>query len=82
MSTHKSKAKCPKCSSTNLHLTEICEASTTFIQSVGYVYKDSTNNEFGRIVRLVGECDNCHHTWIFRKAIQITDILKYPNQFN
>ncbi len=81
MNIFKSKAKCPKCGSTNLHLTEICEASTSFSQSAGYIHKDSSYNEFGRIVRLEGKCDRCHHGWIFRNAIQITNVIEHPEKF-
>lgn len=81
MNFFKSKARCPKCGSTNLLLTEICEASTSFIQSAGYVHKDSSYNEFGRTVRLEGKCDRCRHSWIFKRATQITNVLEHPEKF-
>lgn len=55
MNTFKSKARCPKCGCTNLILMEISIASTTFVQSVGYVAKDSSYNEVGNIIRLEPE---------------------------
>ena len=81
MNTFKSKAKCPKCGYTNLILMEISIASTTFVQSVGYVAKDSSYNEVGNIIRLEGKCNRCNHGWIFRNAIQITDVLEHPEKF-
>lgn len=81
MNTFKSKARCPKCGCTNLILMEISIASTTFIQSVGYVAKDSSYNEVGNIIRLEGKCNRCNHGWIFRNAIQITDVLEHPEKF-
>ena len=81
MNTFKSKARCPKCGCTNLILTEISIASTTFLQSVGYVDKDSSYNEVGNIIRLEGKCNRCNHGWIFTNAIQITDVLEHPEKF-
>lgn len=81
MNTFKSKARCPKCGCTNLILTEVSFASTTFVQSVGYVDKDSSYNEVGNIIRLEGKCNRCNHGWIFRNAIQITGVLEHPEEF-
>lgn len=75
------KYYCPKCNSDNLHIKETCEASTTFTQYNGYIDKSLSNMEFGKIYRLEGECIECKHTWTFRKAFQVTGILKQPEDF-
>lgn len=81
MNTLKSKARCPKCGSTDIYLMEISITSTTFVQSDGFIKKDSSNNEVGNIIRLEGDCAKCHHTWRFRNAIQITNVLEHPEEF-
>lgn len=81
MSTLKSKAKCPKCGSTDIYLMEISIASTTFVQSDGFIDKDSSYNEVGNIIRIEGKCAKCHHAWRFRNVIQITGVLEHPEEF-
>ncbi len=81
MSTHKSKAKCPRCGSINLLIKETYEASVTFKQSKGYIQKNYGISEYGNVIRLEALCEQCGHEWKFRNAYQIIGILEQPDNF-
>lgn len=76
MQTVRTKAKCPKCGSKSLIISETTEASCEWTQIDG-VIKDLNdgNKEYGGIVRVDGLCIKCGHCWTFRKVKQIYDLI-------
>ena len=77
----KSRAKCPKCGSKDLIITETLRAATSVKQTNGYIDKDSSNNEYGSVYRLDGECCKCNHSWRFKKIIQVTSLIDNPQEY-
>ena len=73
---HESKARCPKCKSKNITLTEIAEHTITWRQIDGYINMDEGHNEPGNIVGFYGQCDNpaCKYSWKFR-CLQVTNLI-------
>ena len=72
----KTKAKCPKCGSTDLQITEVWEGHTiTWEQIDGKMDRNEGNMEVGDPYKVQGLC-NCGHRWTLRNAFQIDDILK------
>jgi len=70
---HESKARCPKCKSKNLILTEIAETRIVWNQVNGYIDRNDGIQESGNITGIHGQCDECNHKWKFR-CLQITDL--------
>jgi len=63
----KSKAKCPKCGSTNLIITEHAVTLLEWWQENGVVNPENSNQKSGEIIKVKGNCSNCNHEWVFRK---------------
>jgi Zn ribbon nucleic-acid-binding protein len=70
----KMRAKCPKCKSENLSITETGDYSTTWEQKNGYVNPEEGIHNPGGVYRVDGECINCGHIWKL-KRLQITDLV-------
>ena len=72
METVKSKAKCPKCKSNTLIITEIWHNILEFGQEDGYIEKEGIL-ESGGVGKTTGKCCKCNHRWTFR-SFQVTDL--------
>jgi len=70
-----SKARCPKCKSKNLTLTEVAETKLIWNQVNGYIDRNDGIQESGNIIGIYGQCDEikCNHRWKLR-SLQITDL--------
>lgn len=71
----KTKAKCPKCKSKNLILSECTECWTQWEQIDGEIDYDHGDLNPGDIDGVYGDCKDCGHKWKFRCAT-INDVLK------
>lgn len=72
----KSKAMCHKCGSRDLILVEIWEGHTIEWQQInGEFDKNDGTLEAGDPYKVEGQCKKCGHAWVFRKKIQITDLI-------
>jgi predicted Zn-ribbon and HTH transcriptional regulator len=73
----KTKAKCPKCKSTNLTLTEIWNGhSIQWVQENGEFDKNEGNLHEGGPVKVEAKCSDCNHSWTFRGITQIDDLIQ------
>ena len=75
MNVVKTRAKCPKCGSRHLIISEVTEASCEWEQNNGIIDLDDGSKEFGAIVRVTGLCKKCGHIWQFR-ATQVYDLIE------
>ena len=69
----KTKAKCPKCKSKSLNITEHCIHTQTWNQENGYLNHNDGIMNPGDVVGCYGECDECGHQWKF-KNLQIIEL--------
>lgn len=72
-----SKAKCPKCKSRNLVLIEEWKDHTIqWVQEDGRFDRNDGVLEPGSPFRVEAKCRDCKHTWTFRGATQIDDLMQ------
>lgn len=71
----KSKAKCPKCKSVHLIITEVWKNHTIeFDQDSGIVDRENGNLDAGYPYKVEARCKWCGFTWTIRGARQIDDL--------
>jgi ssDNA-binding Zn-finger/Zn-ribbon topoisomerase 1 len=71
------KAKCPKCKSTDLNLVEVWEDSAIHWQQIdGKIERDNGSLEPGNAFKVQATCMKCKHWWTIKGAQQIDDIVK------
>lgn len=69
-----SKAKCPKCKSSTLLLTECWKDHVIQFDQWGGKIDKMGNLEEGDPYKVTGQCLDCEHSWTFRGVSQITDL--------
>lgn len=67
--TIKSLARCPKCRSDSITLTETWDGATIQFEVVNGQRQVNGYLDNGHPSRLDGECGKCGHEWRFRSAI-------------
>lgn len=72
----KTKARCPRCRSTDLIACEIIEASMLFDISAGVMTRLSHSEEFGDFIGINLTCKKCRHYWKPRGKNMVTDLLE------
>ena len=71
-----SKALCPKCKSKDLILEEIWKNSAISWEQInGKFDRNGGILEHGYPYKVEARCKKCDHTWAFKKAVQIDDII-------
>lgn len=71
-----SKAKCPKCNSNDLVLTELWkDHSITWEQENGKFDRNDGELEMGDAYKVQAKCSKCNHAWTLRGVLQIDEII-------
>lgn len=70
---NRTKARCPRCKSINLSITEHCINTQTWEQKDGLVNKEDGILNPGEVIGTFGQCEECSHVWKFR-CLQITNL--------
>lgn len=74
----RSHAACPKCKAVELEISEVCEATESWLQNEDGVIVDNedTGALLGKVLRVEAKCIQCDHQWVIRG---IEDVTKLPN---
>lgn len=73
----KSKAKCPRCKSKDLLLTELWkDAAIEWRQTDGEFDRADGNLSEGNPYKVEAKCCKCRHTWTLKGVIQIDNVIK------
>jgi len=74
MDIRKTKAKCPKCKSKNITITETSNAYQSWSQIDGIIDRNEGIMNHGDVTSVDGKCNNCNHGWKF-KCSQIDELV-------
>lgn len=72
----KTDKTCPKCGSKDFHIIEVWKYHTISWECIGGNFdRNDGSLEIGDAYKVQATCSKCKHSWTFKKALQIDDII-------